>query len=74
MPNIMVDLKRFLKLLSPEEQLCEINCMINEFNKSNCKGERIVKNFCILNELGTLKKQIMINHKGHLQKYLQNHY
>ena len=29
--------------------------MINEFIKSNCKGENIVKNFCILNELGTLK-------------------
>ena len=56
MPNIMVDLKRFLKLLPPEQQLCEINCMINKFNKSNRKGERIVKKYCILNELRTLKK------------------
>ena len=56
MPNMMVDLKRFLKLLPPEEQLCEINCMINEFNKSNRKGERIVKKYRILNELRTLKK------------------
>ena len=28
MPNIMVDFKRFLQL-SPENQLCEINYMIN---------------------------------------------
>ena len=44
--------------------------MIKEFNKSNCKGESSNKKFCILNELRTLKKEIMINHKEHLQ----NHY
>ena len=47
MPNIMVDFKRFLKLLSPKNQLYEINSMINQFNKSNCKGENINKKFCI---------------------------
>ena len=70
MPNIMVDFKRFLKLLSPKNQLHEINSMINQFNKSNCKGENINKKFCIWNELRTFKKEIMINQKEHLQ----NHY
>ena len=44
MPNIMVDFKRFLQLLSPENQLCEINYMINNFNKSNRPGDNIKKN------------------------------
>ena len=39
--------------------------MINEFNKSNCNDENIVKNSSILNELEILKKQIIINHKEH---------
>ena len=56
MSNIMVDFKRCLQLLSPENQLYEINSMINEFNKSNCKGENINKKFRILNELRMLKK------------------
>ena len=43
MPNILVDFKSFIKLLSPEEQLCEIRIMINEFNKSNCPGDNIKK-------------------------------
>ena len=47
MPNIMVDFKRFLQLLSPENQLCEINYMINEFNKSNRPSDNITKKFCI---------------------------
>ena len=74
MSNITVDYKRFLQLLSPENQLYEINSMINEFNKSNCNEENINKKFRILNELRTLKKQIIFNHKEHLQKYLQKYY
>ena len=46
--------------------------MINEFNKSNRKDENIVKKIRILNELRTSKKQIIINHKEHLRKHLQN--
>ena len=45
MLNIMVDFRRFLQLISPENQLCEINSMIKEFNKSNSKGENIKKKF-----------------------------
>ena len=39
----MVDFKRFLQLLSLENQLYEINSMINKFNKSNCPGDNIKK-------------------------------
>ena len=70
MPNITVDFKRFLKLLSPEEQLCEINYMISEFNKSNRPGDNINKKVCILKELRTLKKQIIFNKKKTLAKIL----
>ena len=53
----MVGFKKFSKLLSPEEQLCEINYMISEFNKSNRPGDNINKKFCILKELRTLKNK-----------------
>ena len=59
MSNIMVDFKKFLQLLSSQNQLYEINSMINQFNKSNCKGENINKKFRILNEIRMLKKQII---------------
>ena len=65
MTKKFADFKNYLKLWSPEERLHEINFMINEFNKSNCKDENIVKNSSILNELEILKKQIIINHKEH---------
>ena len=74
MAKIMVDFRIFLQLLSPKIQLYEINSIINQFNKSNPKGENINKTFCILNELRTLKKQIIITHKEHLQKHSQNYY
>ena len=49
----MVHFKWFLHLLSPENQLYEINSMINEFNKSNRPGDTVNKTFRILNELKT---------------------
>ena len=58
MLNIMVDFKRFLRLLSPENQLYEINSMTNQLNKSNCKGQNYNKKCRILNELRMLKKQV----------------
>ena len=69
MPNLMIDFERFLQLLSPEQQLYEINFMINEFDKSNRKDENIRKEIRILNELTTLKKEIITNHKERLQNY-----
>ena len=61
--NVHVDFKRFLKLLTPEEQLIEINRVINQLNKSSHLGYKISKRFRILKELRTLKKQI--THKDH---------
>ena len=69
MPNLMIDFERFLQLLSPEQQLYEINFMINEFDKSNRTDENIRKEIRILNELTTLKKEIITNHKERLQNY-----
>ena len=51
----MVNFKKFLKLLSPKEQLREINYMISEFSKSNRPSDNINKKFCMLKELGILK-------------------
>ena len=65
MPNIMTDFKRFLQLLSPEEQLYEINYMISDISRSNYKGENINTKFCILNKLRALQIEIMYNHKEH---------
>ena len=71
MPNIMVGFKRFLQLLSTKNQLYEINSMISQFNKSNRKGEnKKKKKICILNELRTLKKEIIINHYSKLLQFI----
>ena len=40
----MVDFKRFLKLLSPKNQLYEINSMINQFNNLIAKVKILIKN------------------------------
>ena len=63
MPNIMTDFKKYLQFLSPKNQICEIDSMIYDFNKSNRKGENIDKKFRIINELKTLKTEIILNHK-----------
>ena len=51
MTNKFADFKNYLKLLSSEERLREINFMINEFDRSNRNSEKIAKRFCILKEL-----------------------
>ena len=43
MTNKFADFKNYLKSLSPEKQLHEINYMINYFNKSNRNGEKYCK-------------------------------
>ena len=45
MHNIIADFKRFLTFLIPKEKLCEINYLINEFNKSSFPGVNIKKSF-----------------------------
>ena len=59
MPNIMDDFKRFLKILTPEEQLYEINYLINDSNKSYFLCVNIKKKIRMLNELRALKKEII---------------
>ena len=51
MTNKFADFKNYLKLLSSEERLREINFMINEFDRSNRNSEKIAKRFRILKEL-----------------------
>ena len=45
--------------------------MLHHFNKSNRKDENTNKKFRIINELKTLKKKAILNHKEYLcKKYL----
>ena len=62
MSNIMTYFKKYLQFLPPIDQIYEIKFMIDDFNKSNRKGENINKKCCILNEIRTLKKEIILNH------------
>ena len=55
----MDDFKRFLKILTPEEQLYEINYLINDSNKSYFLCVNIKKKIRMLNELRALKKEII---------------
>ena len=64
MPNIMTDFKKYLEYLSLEYQICEIDFMLQDFYKSNRKGENVNKKFCIINELKELKKKAILNHKN----------
>ena len=45
----------------------QIDSLLNGFNKSNRKGENINKNFCIMNELKTLKKKTILNNEKYFQ-------
>ena len=47
--------------------MCEIDSMLNDFNKSNGKGENINKKFRIINKLKTLKKKAILNNENFLQ-------
>ena len=58
----MTYFRKYLQFLPPIDQIYEIKFMIDDFNKSNRKGENINKKCCILNEIRTLKKEIMLNH------------
>ena len=66
MPNIMAGFKRYLEYLSPKYQTCKIDFMLQDFYKSNRKGENVNKKFRIINELKELKKKAILNHKKYL--------
>ena len=71
MHNIITDFKKYLQFLSPENQICEIDSMIHDFNKSSRKDENVNKKSRIINELKTLKKEIILNNEEYLyKKYL----
>ena len=57
MPNILTDFKKYLQYLPPGNQICEIDSMLHNFNKSNGKGENVNRKFVIINELKALKKK-----------------
>ena len=65
MPNIIHNFKRYLKFLTPDKQLHEINRLIKEFNKSYLPCSNINKKISMINQLNTLKKELLINHKLH---------
>ena len=66
MSNIMTDFKRYLQYLSPENQICEIDSTLQDFYKSNRKGENVNKKFRIINELKALKKKAILNYEKYL--------
>ena len=57
MHGVHADFKRFLKLLTPEEQPIEINRVINKLNKSNRPGYKISKRLYTLKEFKNIKKR-----------------
>ena len=44
----MTHFKNYLEYLSPKYQICEINSMLQDFYKSNRKGENVNKKFRII--------------------------
>ena len=66
MSNIMTHFKKYLEYLSPKYQICEVNSMLQDFYKSNRKGENVNKMFCVINELKELKKKAILNNKKYL--------
>ena len=69
MPNIIHNFKRYLKFLTPDEQLREINRLIKEFNLNHV--QILIKKIDVINQLTTLKKELLINYKLH-QHYENN--
>ena len=70
MPSIIHNFKRYLEFLTPDEELREINRLIKEFNKPYLPCSNINKKFSMINQLNTLKKELLINHK--LQQHYEN--
>ena len=66
----MTDFKKYLQYVPPENQMCEIDSMLQEFYKSNRKGENVNKKFCIINELKALKRKVILNYEKDSHQYL----
>ena len=59
MPNIILNFKRYLEFLTPDKQLREINRLIKEFNKSYLPCSNINKKISMINQLNTVKKELL---------------
>ena len=68
----MTDLKKYLEYLPPKYQICEIDSMLQDFYKSNRKGENINKKFHMTNELKESKKKTILNHEKYLNWHLHH--
>ena len=66
----MTDFKNYLQFSSPENQIYEIDSMFHDSNKSNQKYENNYKKFRIINDLKTLKKEIILNHEEVCETFL----
>ena len=55
------DFKKYLQSLSPEDQIRSIDSMLQQFNRSNRKGENLSKKYRIINELKEIRKKAIIN-------------
>ena len=55
------DFKKYLQSLSPEDQIRSIDSMLQQFNRSNRKGENLSKKYPIINELKEIRKKAIIN-------------
>ena len=65
MPNVINNFKRYLEILTPEEQLHETNCLIIMINKSYSPYVNVNKKFSMINELNILKREILSRKKFH---------
>ena len=65
MPNIINNFERYLEILTPEEQLHEIYCMIKTINKSYSPCVNVNKKFSMINQLNILKKELLTRYKFH---------
>ena len=65
MPNVINNFKRYLEILTPEEQLHETNRLIITINKSYSPYVNVNKKFSMINELNILKREILSRKKFH---------
>ena len=65
MPNIINNFERYLEILTPEEELHEIYCMIKTINKSYLPCVNVNKKFSMINQLNILKKELLTRYKFH---------
>ena len=65
MPNVINNFKRYLQILTPEEQLHETNRLIIMINKSYSPYVNVNKKFSMINELNILKREILSRKKFH---------